>query len=358
MNKLYYCIFTSDAGEEAIIKRGTITRNSEVRPPLLYNDTNDKKFVISYDPARSRDNSAILVTEIYYDKDDKQYKGRIVNCVNLLDIGKKRKTPMQTPEQIDYLRELILAYNGDAPDYDNILAIMIDGGSGGAGVNIADFLMQDWTDKSGKKHPGLIDKTYSEDYVKKYPNAIDKVHIMQPAQYKSEMYECLIELMNQNCISFTADYDSKGYITVFETDDKALAKAKKEIREKYANEHLNEDEMKQVIERELKDVSCLKTKMIKLDYYEELALANIDSLKEEAVNMVRRKRDSGRDSFELTADKTNRMHDDRIYTAALMAYYLSQKRLEAVRNKVNKKKTNVDDLFQFRAPSSANTLFA
>ena len=94
----YYCEFTSDAGVEAIIRRGAIARNSETRVPLLFNDTNDKKFVITYDPARSRDNSVILVMEIYHDTEIDAVKGRIVNCINLIDIGKKRKTPMQTPE--------------------------------------------------------------------------------------------------------------------------------------------------------------------------------------------------------------------------------------------------------------------
>ena len=145
----YYCIFTSDAGSQSIIQRGTIARNSEVRVPLLYNDTGDKKFVLCYDPARSMDNSVILVAEIYLDENSKKYKARIVNCVNLIDVGKKRKTPMRTPEQVEYLKELILAYNGDVPDYGNIEAIYIDAGSGGAGVNIADYLMEDWVDKKG-----------------------------------------------------------------------------------------------------------------------------------------------------------------------------------------------------------------
>lgn len=61
----YYCQFTTDAGTNAIVKRGVITRNEEVRKPLLYNDTGDKKFVICYDPARTRDNSVVLVGEIY-----------------------------------------------------------------------------------------------------------------------------------------------------------------------------------------------------------------------------------------------------------------------------------------------------
>lgn len=70
----FFCIFTTDAGNDAIIKRSVITRNEEVRKPLLYNDTGDKKFVICYDPARSRDNSVILVGEIY---DFKQIDGPI-----------------------------------------------------------------------------------------------------------------------------------------------------------------------------------------------------------------------------------------------------------------------------------------
>ena len=67
---------------------------------------------------------------------------------------------MQTPDQVKYLKELMLAYNGDAPDYENIEAVMIDAGSGGGGVNIADYLMEDWIDDKGVTHRGLIDKEY------------------------------------------------------------------------------------------------------------------------------------------------------------------------------------------------------
>ena len=277
----YYCEFTSDAGTNAIIKRGTIARNSEVRAPLLYNDTNDKKFVLCYDPARSRDNSVILIAEIYLDDKTGQYKARIVNCVNLLDVGKKRKSPMQTPDQVQYLKELILDYNGDAPDYENIEAIYIDAGSGGAGVNIADYLMEDWVDKKGVKHRGLIDKEYSADYVKKFPNAIDKIRLMSPSQYKSEMYEALIQMMDKDFISFTENYDNKGYITVFEQDDKVFEKEKKAIEAKLKKKKLSEEEFNEQLQEELKNASCLKTKMIKLDPYQEMALSNIDAMKEE-----------------------------------------------------------------------------
>jgi hypothetical protein len=351
----YYCEFTSDAGALAIIKRGTIAKNSETRVPLLYNDTNKKKFVICYDPARSRDNSIILIMEIYLDENTSEYKGRIVNCVNLVDIGKKRRTPMQTPDQIKYLKELILAYNGDAPDYENIEAIMIDAGSGGGGVNIADYLMEDWVDDKGVTHRGLIDKEYSTDYVSKYPNAIDKVKLMSPSQYKSMMCEALIEMMNLDLISFTAEYDNKGYLTIFETDEKELNKAKKEIENKLRGQHYSEDELAIKVQEELKNASCVKTKMVKLDSYQEIALTNIDALKEEMVNIVRKKRDSGKDSFDLIPEKQNKLHDDRFYCACLAAYCLSEKRRENIIKR--KPIEDFDKFFEFKRPKATHSYF-
>ncbi|MFR7913763.1 hypothetical protein [Eubacterium ramulus] len=152
---------------------------------LLYNDTGDKRFVIGYDLARSRDHSVILVGEIY---DFEQVDGsidtrmRVVNCINLVDVGKKIKSPMQTPDQVKYLKKVILDYNGGADNYDNITGVYIDAGSGGGGVNIADYLMEDWTDEAGIVHRGLIDKEYSAEYVKKFPNAVDKIRLMSPTQ--------------------------------------------------------------------------------------------------------------------------------------------------------------------------------
>lgn len=352
----YYCQFTSDAGAFAIIKRGVIARNSETRVPLLYNDTNKRKFVIAYDPARSRDNSIILVMEIYLDEDSGQYKGRIVNCVNLIDVGKKRKSPMQTPDQIKYLKELILAYNGNAPDYENIEAIMIDAGSGGGGVNIADYLMEDWVDDKGVKHRGLIDREYSADYVSKYPNAIDKVKLMSPTQFKSMMCEALIELMNMDLISFTTDYDHKGYLTLFETDEKELNKEKKRIENELRSQHISEEELPIKVQERLKDASCIKTKVVKLDPYQEIALSNIDALKEEMVNIVRKKRDSGKDSFDLIPEKQNKLNDDRFYCACLCAYWLSEKRREHITAR-RKPQSNIIDKLPVTRAKPINKLF-
>lgn len=353
----YYCEFTSDAGVDAIIRRGVITRNEEVRKPLLYNDTGDKKFVISYDPARSRDNSVILVGEIYdYELIDGTIdkRMRLVNCINLVDVGKKIKSPMQTPDQIKYLKKVILDYNGGADAYDNIIGVYIDAGSGGGGVNIADYLMEDWTDEAGIIHRGLIDKEYSAEYVKKFPNAVDKIHLMSPSAYKSEMYEAMIELINQDKISFTAPYDNKGYLTVFNVDEDKLNKAKKEITEKLKKEKLNKKEFEQKFEEELGLVQAVNTKNIKLDWQDEIALANIDALKEELVNMVRKKRDSGKDSFELIPEKANKLHDDRAYTACMASYALMQERRKAIINKPKKQQDiNYSSIFKIRVPKKA-----
>lgn len=124
----YYCEFTSDAGANAIIRRGVIARNEVIRKPVLYNDTGKRKIVIAYDPARSRDNSVILVCEIYSEKNqdgDLEYKMRLLNCINLIDISnKKKKKPMQTPAQIEYLKQVILDYNqGGDENYSNILGV-------------------------------------------------------------------------------------------------------------------------------------------------------------------------------------------------------------------------------------------
>ncbi len=351
----YYCEFTTDAGTDAIIKRGVITRNEEVRKPLLYNDTGNKKFVIGYDPARSRDNSVILVCEIY---DFEQLDGsidkrmRLVNCINLIDIGKKIKSPMQTPDQIKYLKQVILDYNGGADNYENILGIYIDAGSGGGGVNIADYLMPDWTDNAGIVHRGLIDKEYSSDYIKKFPNAVDKIRLMSPSAYKSDMYEAMIELINQDKISFTAPYDNKDYLTIFDIDQDKLNKAKEEISTKLKKEKLNEREFEIKLNEELGNVQSVNTKSVKLDWQDKLALANIDSLKEELVNMVRKKRDSGKDSFELTPEKANKLHDDRAYTMCLCSYALMVERRKNITQKKPKNTTasDITKLFSVRAP--------
>ena len=356
----YYCEFTTEAGADAIVKRGVITRNEETRKPLHVNDTGQRKFWLCYDPARLRDNSVVLVGECYkapLPDGTSEKKARIVNLVNLLDVGKKIKSPMQTPDQVEYLRQMILDYNGGADNYDNILGIYVDAGSGGGGPIIADMLMQNWTDKTGIEHRGFIDKEYSEEYVKRFPNAVQgKLHMMNPSAFKSLMYEALIEMLNQNKIGFTSNYDNKGYLTVFDVDQKMIDEETKKISEQLKKQKIVGREFEERLKEELDKIQSVKTKTIKLDWRDEIALTNIDALKEELVNMVRKKRDTGKDSFELTPEKANKMHDDRAYTCALLGWALLQER----RNDVLKKpKQNTESALKYISitPPRRSTMF-
>lgn len=345
----YYNRFTTEATINAIIKRAVITRNSEVRPPELYNKDGNKKYILGYDPARSADNSVVLIGEIYLDND--KYKMRIVNLVNFVDLNKKNKTPLRTPEQVECLKQLILDYNGkNQEDYINIETLIIDAGTGGSGINIGDYLMEDWYEKgyignSKYLHRGLIDKEFSQDYVKKFPNADNKIKLVQPTTYKSEMYEALIQMMEQDLISFTETYDNKSYLTMLDVDQKRFDAAKDEIVQRLKLKKLSPEQFEESLEEELSLIIGAKTKTYNLSPEEEIALTQIDLLKEELVQMTRKKRESGKDLFELTSDKQNKMHDDRAYCIAMCAWVLQQKNRQHI---INKKKPKQDIAQMFR----------
>lgn len=310
----YYNKFSTEGGENQAIKRSVVIRNSELRPPTLYN-TNGCKFALAYDPARSYDNSVVMVGEIYWD-DLVGYKMRICNGVSFVDISKKTKTPMRTPEQKKHLKQMILDYNGkNAADYENISALLIDSGAGGGGVNIADDFMEDWVDDQGNKHKGLIDKKESSDYVSKFPNAVDKLKLMSPKKYKTEMFDALVEMLGLDLISFTDEYDLKGQLTIFETSE---------------FEYEDENKNKKI------DLTS-KQRIYKLTSDEELALKNIDLAKEEIVNIYRYDNPSGGRRYALPPDKETKMHDDRAYCLAMLAWHLQELRRESIINKANKK---------------------
>ena len=342
----YYNIFTSDGGADAIFKRSMIVKNSTIRPPIMFNDTKDRLFALAYDPARSMDNSFVLVGEYYKDSSD-NWRMRIANGINFMDLSKKNKTPMRTPEQVKKLKQLILDYNGDGvDDYTNISNIFIDAGSGGAGVNIADYLMEDWYEEGheGEQkylHRGLIDKEQSSDYVKKFPNAVDKIKLLPPTMNKTIIYEAAIEMMRLDLIDFTAEYDNKGYLTMLDIDEKEMAKAKKDLIAKYKDKSMSKGELDRLVEEELQERNLASTKIYKLSPDEELGLVQIDSLKEEMVNMVRKKRESGKDGFELSTEKQNKLHDDRSYCFSMLCYGLSELRREHIKNKKRPKKENI-----------------
>lgn len=328
----YKNIFTSEGGDGQIIKRATIIRNSVSRPPKLRNEDSKSKFALLYDPARSADNAVILCAE-YYEDPVVGWKMRVQNVINLLNTMKKKKTPMTTPNQIKELKRLLLVYNGDGvADYENILGLYIDAGSGGAGVNISDFLWEDWEDDNGHMHRGLIDKEYSPEEAKLYPNAItDKMKLLQPSKYKVEMFRALIEMMDMNLIEWPNEYDNRGYIMVmYELNTKTGVKTPRYI----------EPTEKEVKELNKKGIEIVR-EQYNLDHDEEVALKQIDAMKTELVNIYRFKQSSGNDRFDLAPDKAGKLNDDRAYVASMAAYLLQQLRREHL---VTRKKPNMNDI--------------
>ncbi|WP_206530459.1 hypothetical protein [Clostridium perfringens] len=312
----YYNKFTTEGGNQQPIKRAAIIRNSKLRPPEVCNIDNGKhRYLLAYDPARSYDNSIITIAEII--KDEKVgYKMKIINCVSLVDIGKKNKTPMRTPEQIDYLKQLILDYNGSGyADYENIESVLIDAGAGGGGVDKADYLMENWEDKEGNQHIGLIDKEVSSDYVSKFPEAVNKLRLISPKKYRTEMYDAFIEMLNLGLIEFTETYDMKGYLNIpITTDNNEISYEKKDL--------------------------CFE---------ETLALKNIDLAKEELVQIYRFESSNKSYYYDLPKDKKNKMHDDRAYTMAMLGWYLKELRRENITKKENKAGLlKAEDLFFFK----------
>lgn len=297
----YKNIFTTEGSDQQIIKRASIIRNSKVSVPVLAND-GTKKFVLAVDPARQHDNSICTPAEFYYD-DDHGWRMSISNSVSFVDIAKKKKTPMKTPDQIKHFKQLLLDYNGSqGADYENILQVLIDSGAGGGGVSSwADGLLEDWIDSTGNKHKGLIDAKHDEYAVHahKYPSANKSLTLVSPQKFKRDMFDALIEMMNLDLISFTETYDGKGSLFLVEKDGEP-------------KEH-------------------------KLSLDEEIALKNVDIAKEELVSIYSFKSTNGNVRYDLPPEKENKIGDDRAYTIAMLAWYLRNLRRESITKKKTKK---------------------
>lgn len=293
----YKNIFTTEGSDQQIIKRATIIRNSEIRPPTLAN-SGGSKFILAVDPARTHDNSICTGAELIYD-DNVGYMLNISNIVSFVDVAKKKKTPIKTPDQIKHFKELLLDYNGDkSADYENIEKVLIDSGAGGSGISSwGDGLLEEWVDDKGVKHRGLIDLDHDEyKYLaSKYPNAINKLKLMSPKKYKNEMFDALIEMLSLDLIKFTETYDDKGVLTFIDDDG--------------------------------------NTKVHRLTDDEEIALRNIDLAKEELVSIYAFESTNGSVRYDLPPDKQSKIGDDRAYTIAMLAWYLRELRRSATVNK-------------------------
>lgn len=282
--------FRKGGGSNAVVTMDEIIRNSKFMRPLLYNDTGKKKFIFCYDPARNFDGS---VLSIFLVIDDKEVgcKLRLVNSVSMVDQNMKNKTPLPMPAQLEIIKDLMIKYNGErAAEWENI-EFYIDAGSGGGGISaVADQLMDDWTDQSGKKHRGIIDPVHKqyETARKKYTNAMPIVHLVDPQGYKKVMYDATSKMIKLNLIEFP-DYDNKPYILVENKDGG------------FDTVTLTNEEM--------------------------VALANIHIAKMQLSYMCRYDNPNGGVSYELAKDKKN-IHDDAAYTIAEGCYALALLRRE------------------------------
>lgn len=305
----YYNKFQTDGGESQIIKWSQIRRNETFLLPQLANHGKDK-FALALDPARINDNSIISAMKIIYD-DNIGYCGEIVNCINLIDLGKRKKAPMKTQDQIKTIKQMILDYNGQSPDYENIEAIMIDTGAGGGGISaFADNFLEDWIDSKGETHKGFIDPTYDKykDEVRNYPNASHILKLVDPKMYKKQMVEELIELMKLDLIKFPKEYDNKPEVAI-PVDEK----------------------------------DSLEIKYRPLSIEEQVSLANIDIMKTE-VTSIHKFENAERTNvrYALPKEKENRMHDDRFYTLIMLAHYLYELRRSDHLGKSRQKREPLD----------------
>lgn len=297
--------FRKGGGSNAVVTMDELIRNSTTRKPLLYNDTGKKKFIFCYDPARNFDGSVLSIFQVINDK-DVGYKLRLENVVSMVDQNAKNKTPLPMPAQLDIIKDLMIKYNGErAAEWENI-EFYIDAGSGGGGISaVADQLMDDWTDKYGGKHRGIIDPDHKqyETARKKYTNAMPIVHLVDPQGFKKIMYDAIAKMVKLNLIEF-ANYENKDYIMV-------------------ENKNGGFD-------------------TVKLTQDEQVALAQMHIAKLQLSYMCRYDTPNGGVTYELAKDKKG--HDDHAYTMAEGGYALAILRRSDLLQKPKQSNRNVSSL--------------
>lgn len=274
----YYNKPTMDGGVSQIIKWGTIRRNERDILPILSWNAN-QKIALALDPSRTQDNSILTAMRIYIDQ-ELGYCGDIINCVNMVDVASRKKYKLDSNRQIEEIRNYLMKYNGQNPDYEYIDCLLIDQGAGGGGTSTyADQLLNNWKDRYGKEHRGLIDASHEiyEGYTKRYPDAIDKLRLISPKKYRTQMVEEFIELMGLGVIHLPREWNGSDFIRFASGVDSSG----EEILKTY----------------ELSDE-------------EKMALTNIDLAKIEITSIHKTQNpEKTTVSYALAKDKENKMHE-------------------------------------------------
>lgn len=291
----YFNRVISDNNIHQPVKWATIRRAEQFYLPNVSWKPGEK-YVIAFDPARTGDNSIVGIMKIYEDE-KLGWCGDIINVVNMIDVASAKGYKLDSNRQLENLREMIVRYNGQNPDYENIDMLEIDSGSGGGGVSTyADNLLNEFTDSHGKKHRGFLDPESDiyKGYELRYPNNSDKIRVISPKKYRTQMFEECIELMDLGVIRFPFEYDGRDFIKVKENVEKG------------------EETFKEY----------------ELSNEEKLALANIDLMKAEitAIEKIENK-EKTTVTYALSPEAVKKnYHDDRAYVLILLAHRLYELR--------------------------------
>lgn len=315
----YYNQPDLSGGVNQIIKWGTIRKNErQIIPYIGFKPEN--RIVLAFDPARTVDNSILSAMNIY---DDPDYGvcGDIVSCTNFIDLASKKKYKLDSNRQIHEIRQILLAYNGPGLDYEFIDSIMIDSGAGGGGTSTyADSLLNNYEDEHGVRHKGLIDAEHEiyQTYRRKYPDAIDKLRLISPRKYRTQMVQEFIELMELGVIRLPYSYSGQEFLRILKGVDTDTGE---EIFENY---NLSQDEIVN-----FSQIEKMKTEIAAIHKFTNPENTSI--------------------TYAIAKEKQSKLHDDRFYTVIMLAHRLYElRRGKTVRGK--RKKRDVTEYIQFRAP--------
>lgn len=309
------CLNTHDPDQ--IISWGAIRRNETFNLPRLFWNPGSK-YIIAFDPCRLNDNAIVIVGELYEDP-QKGTCVKIVNCINLIDKRTDNKYKLSLPEQRAKLKEIILKYNGHNADYEYIDSIQFDLGAGGQPFGIIDDMLDDWTDIEGFTHRGFIDKTSEiyKSYQTRFPNAADKIRLISPKKYRTQMFREFIELFDLGVIKLPHEYDGRDYITNLVTEND---------EEVQSNYELNNEE--------------------------KISLAEIDLLKNEitAIQKITNSENTS-ETYQLSKEAERKgYHDDRAYALILLAHRLYELRHQNAINRTKEEPSIDKFLMLSKAP--------
>lgn len=326
----YYNLFDNNNGEDSVVRRSAIDRNSFTYAPMLASESKDEHYVLAYDPAEKIDNSFVLSAKYWHD-DERGWMMRIANGVNFIEtLRDGTKKIKSKPEQIKDLKAMMYRYNGcqfGNRDWTN-LELYIDPGSGGGGYTAATYMLEDWIAEDGQIHSGIIDKKDKNLALEaeKFPNAKDILHLPSAKGLKAEMFDSVQDMVEQNLVQFPTPLN---------------------IRQEFEYEIENEDGSRSI-------------KYVKASKEEVRAMVEIDLMITEICLMQKIKTPNGNVQIKFPANLERKMHDDRAYTLALLCYHLSQlrtqERLAKQRGenawkakykdkKISKNKTNMNNPF-------------